>query len=126
MQITIYSAMADDVEYRIAQMEYTDTPGPEWSGDVDLTMDLGGMPNHAQPLEAIFRFFNRVTEDDGPRLESMGYFLPSLSVGDVVTMEGTHYLVCGSGFKAVSQQVVNEIKRNPRDAWMIAHKWGRS
>jgi hypothetical protein len=124
MQITIYSAMADHPEYRIGQMETPGMVGPEWTGEYE-GQTVNGTPA-AGVLEAIFRHFNRVTDEDAKRLARMDYKLPSLSVGDIVSMEGTHYLVCGSGFKAVSQQVVNEIKRNPRDAWMIAHKWGRS
>jgi hypothetical protein len=31
-------------------------------------------------LEYLFRYFNRVDEEDGPRLSAIGYTLPSLSV----------------------------------------------
>src|SRR3954451_19528413 len=125
MRITIYSAMADNPEYRIGQMHNADGTeaegmvGPEWSGEISDTYSMG--PSD-EALERIFRHFNRVTDEDAERLQRMDYKLPSLSVGDIVTMEGTHYLVCGMGFKAVPEETVRRIKANPSDAWMIAHR----
>lgn len=52
-------------------------------------------------LEGIFRFFNRVTEDDGERLERLGYLMPSLSVDDLVTMNGETFRVAPVGFEQV-------------------------
>lgn len=47
-----------------------------WEGDVDVTA-----PDQA------FRFFNRVDEDDVRRLGELNYHLPSLSVGDLLTID---------------------------------------
>jgi hypothetical protein len=60
-----------------------------WSHFVDRSWT--GTPR-VQPLDldAIFREFNRVDEMDVEHLEQIGYHLPSLSVGDTVTV---HYPV---------------------------------
>lgn len=42
-------------------------------------------------LEAIFRMTNRVDEADCDYLDSIGYTLPSLSVGDVVKLDMRWY-----------------------------------
>jgi hypothetical protein len=137
MRITIYSAMADNPEYRIGQMYNADGTdaegmvGPEWSGEIGIgscTCSDGQScieDDKDALLERIFRLFNRVSDEDAERLQRMDYKLPSLSVGDIVTMEGTHYLVCGMGFKPVPEEIVRKIKANPSDAWMIAHRMGR-
>jgi hypothetical protein len=121
MRITIYSAMADHPEYRIGQMDTPGMVGPEWSGDVNLNGQTSD-----SVLEHIFRLFNRVSDEDASRLAKWDYKLPSLSVGDIVTMEGNHYLVCGMGFKKVGSETVRKIKDNPSEAWLIASKLGRS
>lgn len=68
-----------------------------WEGDVNIT------PGRTQTkmLEHIFRYFNRVDENDGQRLERVGYNLPSLSVDDTVTVEGMTWRVAVTGFESV-------------------------
>lgn len=62
-----------------------------WEGDVAR-----------MSLEEIFRFFNRVEFADGERLEEIGYDLPSLSVGDIVTIDGDEqWRVAPVGFERV-------------------------
>jgi hypothetical protein len=51
-----------------------------WEGTVELPAASEG----EAALDQIFRLFNRVSQEDADRLERWGYFLPSLSVGDIV------------------------------------------
>jgi hypothetical protein len=56
--------------------------------------------------EEIFRFFNRVDKPDSDRLAGLGYELPSMSVGDIITIDGMlQYRVDPVGFTRVSQYV---------------------
>ena len=53
--------------------------------------------------------FNRVTADDHARLRELGYYLPSLSVGDVIvlgsdTPSPSHHLVAAIGFSPISAE----------------------
>jgi hypothetical protein len=58
-------------------------------------------------LEGIFRFFNRVEPGDGERLEALGYDLPSLSTGDLVTVGGKRWRVASVGFEeAVAEKLL--------------------
>lgn len=59
----------DRLREELMRMETT------WEGEVP-EMDM----------EGIFRYFNRVEAGDGIRLEQIGYKLPSLSVGDIITV----------------------------------------
>lgn len=54
-----------------------------WQGDVEISGQYADAPG-IEVCEHLFRIFNRVDETDRPRLEKMGYRLPSLSVGDLV------------------------------------------
>jgi hypothetical protein len=84
--VSVVSAMAT----RIQNDEYDPMRATEWSGDLPAL----------SPEEA-FRFFNRVTESDSDRLEALGYRLPSMSVGDLLTI-GTETWQCASvGFVKV-------------------------
>jgi len=59
-----------------------------WSNwDIDFTWDN------------VFRAFNRVTQADCETLDRLGYDLPSLSVGDIVTLNGETKQVTGNGFE---------------------------
>lgn len=77
-----------------------------WQGWVDLPEN----ETDAEQLERIFRLFNRVTEEDVERLAAQGYELPSLSVGDQVTLSDPSastysvraYQVAGTGFDRIS------------------------
>jgi hypothetical protein len=66
-----------------------------WSGRIPLPTNGTGK------LEHIFRFFNRVDEEDGPRLSAIGYTLPSLSVEDVVVVDGERWLCAPVGWERV-------------------------
>jgi hypothetical protein len=76
-------------------ISYQSDPEKTWEGDIPL-------PEGRSRLEAIFRFFNRVDDADVGRLDSLGYFLPSLSVGDQVALDGRTYEVEGVGFTEVT------------------------
>ena len=56
--------------------------GTTWRGDLDLSL--------ASSDEDLWNWssglFNRVDEGDHERMEAMGYMMPSLSVGDFVTL----------------------------------------
>lgn len=56
--------------------------GTTWRGDLDLDRNLSPEAN----LEVVFRAFNRVDQNDHERMAELGYLLPSLSVGDYVTL----------------------------------------
>lgn len=97
MRIEIYSKMADCPEYRIE----TGGRGPTWEGELDDLRDL----------EDAFRYFNRVDDADCERLERIGYCLPSLSVGDIVTVDGNPHVVASVGFKPINDLAVEKIRQ---------------
>lgn len=86
MKVTVFSMMA-------AAFQDDESPfdSPVWQGELDA-MD---------PEEAI-RFFNRVDDSDGHRLEDIGYRLPSLSVGDIIVLGRDTYRVMSAGFTAIT------------------------
>lgn len=53
-------------------------------------------------LDTLFRTFNRVDDEDYDRLDRIGYKLPSLSVGDLITVDGVTSRVDSLGFTKVS------------------------
>lgn len=65
-----------------------------WEGDVDLA----GL-TVAEALERIFRQFNRVDDSDCARLLKLGYNLPSLSVGDIVTITDVRWRCASLGWE---------------------------
>jgi hypothetical protein len=68
---------------------WTHWQGGEWTGELDGVRD--GAPV-GEVLEYVFRWFNAVDEGDRERMLAVGYDLPSLSVGDVVTFaDGTRW-----------------------------------
>ena len=73
--------------------------GQRWEGSLDL--ELGNDANTEQKLDRLFRLFNRVTDEDAERLEKIGFRQPSMSVGDVVEVDGQRYEVAPIGFKRV-------------------------
>jgi hypothetical protein len=90
--------------------------GTTWQGNLDCE---GANGKHEGMLCIIFRLLNLVDDNDLARLTDIGYFLPSLSVGDFVTMhveeQGEHgpgeyglvtrpytYRVDGVGFTKVT------------------------
>jgi hypothetical protein len=81
--------------------------GITWRGTVALADLRRYLPPEAPVTrermnEAIFRFFNRVDDSDCARLEAIGYRLPSLSAGDLVTVETVTFLVATSAFERVT------------------------
>lgn len=71
--------------------------GASWAGEI---------PDPASedaPLEYVFRQFNRVVQEDADRLESWGYNLPSLSVGDHVELDGTMYVCAPLGWREITE-----------------------
>lgn len=70
----------------------------KWEGEVPIE------PNR-HPIftnEELFRFFNRVDEDDTERLQALGYRLPSLSVGDTIVWNDRAWQVTDIGFMEVT------------------------
>ena len=56
--------------------------GTTWRGE----FPVGHSGHDGETLERIFRFLNRVEDGDHERMEAVGYTMPSLSVGDYVTL----------------------------------------
>lgn len=75
------------------------SPNETWTGEVDPD-ELRAIGGDVGP-ESCYRFFNRVDRDDERRLQRLGYRLPSLSVGDRVTLDGKCYEVEPMGFQEV-------------------------
>ena len=73
MKVEIFSTTA-----AIAGTPY----GTTWSGDVELSRSRSAEEN----LEIVYRLFNRVDEGDHAKMAALGYMLPSLSMGDFVTL----------------------------------------
>lgn len=73
-----------------------------WEGEIDPVRDLGmddPNPSAYRYLEAVFRFTNRVTDEDVQRLRQLGYTLPSMSVGDSIRVGDTTFYVHPIGFQ---------------------------
>ena len=75
-----------------------------WTGQVDTgqrdkswAQDINGF---------LFRYFNRVDDDDHDKLEAIGYRLPSLSVGDVLYWDCKAYRVAGIGFEHLTSDAL--------------------
>ena len=73
-------------------------------------------------LEELFRYFNRVDETDGPRLEAIGYNLPSMMASDLVGLVDdsglytTWYLCAGSDWDEIlDAQAQTYMTRAQRD-----------
>lgn len=64
-----------------------------WEGNVPLN----GV-SHWEKLQSAFRMFNRVTDEDARRLESLEFDQPSMSRGDRVVLDGTAYKCDSIGF----------------------------
>ena len=50
-------------------------------------------------LDIVFRLFNRVDDDDVQRLRYIGYNLPSLTAGDLVTFAGNTWRCASVGWE---------------------------
>ena len=89
------------------------SPGADTSGRPEPAIWSGRVPN-GDP-EAIFRFFNRVDAADAERLRAIGYQLPSLSVGDIISYTGTNriLIVCPTGFGDIDEAAVQSIINAP-------------
>jgi hypothetical protein len=70
--------------------------GERWEGDIPDAKS-------ATPLEHVFRYFNRVDDDDHERLLAIGYRLPSLSVGDVVVVDGKRWRCASVGWEPADE-----------------------
>jgi hypothetical protein len=73
--------------------------GVQWEGDTDVNPTAGD-PDFTN--SRLFRLFNRVDEKDGEYLESIGYRLPSLSVGDFVTWRHKTWQITSDGFEKIT------------------------
>jgi hypothetical protein len=67
-----------------------------WTGEVELQAPADKTTGR---LSEIFRLFNRVEEADCERLAALGYELPSLSVGDLIELDGHTWRVAPVGFQ---------------------------
>lgn len=98
-EVSIYSAMAAQaIAHGHHALGYPDPP--QWSGTVDVT-----------DLEDVFRVFDALEDDDAERLGVIGYYLPSLSVGDLVTFGGKTYQRDPDGWSEVDEQTIASIKQ---------------
>lgn len=80
---------------------WTHWEGRSWEGEIP---DPTGEAKE-WPLEYAFRWFNRVDDGDGERMASVGYDLPSMSVGDVVTIDGKRWQCDVHGFTELPEGV---------------------
>jgi hypothetical protein len=118
--ITIYSHFADCPEWRMERTAQNLSTDPTWTGDIHTSSR-----KHTEALEQIFRLFNRVNDADCERLMATGYTLPSLSAGDIVTIDNEPYLCANIGWIAVDSGWVEDYKAMPydekwREVWHIA------
>lgn len=97
--ITIYSHWADNQEWRDQRAKDGLSTDPTWTGEVNTT-----------DLDEIWRLFNRVSTEDNKRLRDMGYTLPSLSMGDVITINGEHHALGAIGFGPMTDQEFRDYK----------------
>jgi hypothetical protein len=85
--------------------------GTTWKGEIPNEIFARCSSNDGM-LDLIFRLLNRVDEGDHERMLGWGYELPSLSVGDYVTLhlnsasgagvEPVTFVVASLGFKQVT------------------------
>ena len=109
-QITIYSALAAGwISEDDPRCPFTVS---SWEGEFE------------GDLEDVFEAFNVVTKGDVIRLQSIGYELPSLSVGDIVTLDGVDNLCCPVGWKEIGPDEVESIKADPTNACRLARSIG--
>jgi hypothetical protein len=54
-------------------------------------------------LEYVFRFFNRLDGADEERLRAIGYGLPSLSAGDIVTLGEDRWRCLATGWEQLPE-----------------------
>lgn len=66
--------------------------------DEGICVESGHHDTDEMILDRIFRFFNRVDEGDHERMKAVGYMLPSLSVGDLISFNHVTYRVDRIGF----------------------------
>jgi hypothetical protein len=86
---------------------WTHWEGASWSGEIPEPADTPAILAASRAngvyeaaLEYVFRFFNRVDEGDSERMAEVGYDLPSLSVGDVVTFaDGSRWQCAPMGWE---------------------------
>jgi hypothetical protein len=82
-------------------------PSILWHGTVErdelaALMTQPPRMTHEAINEALFRYFNRVDDEDSERLHQIGFELPSLSVGDLIHWGSVTYRVAGSGFEKIT------------------------
>lgn len=77
--------------------------GTTWQGEIPD--ELFGNSTTQRSFEVVYRLLNRVDESDVKRLEDWGYNLPSLSVGDYVTIYYTTKETTRP--KGITKQVAN-------------------
>jgi hypothetical protein len=97
--VTIHSSWAAASPHRF--------PSSVWTGRVPID----------GPDDA-FRMFNRVDAEDDARLVGLGYRLPSMSVGDLVTINDVTYLCLSAGFDEADGDLVARVKADPVSAAM--------
>ena len=67
-------------------------------------------------LNRIFRALNRVDDGDHERMAAIGYLLPSLSVGDLVSFQGTTWRVDSVGFTKLTGERRGPITCSPHSS----------
>ena len=94
------TATSAEIEIYSPGAATTDGSSPTW---------LGVVPDSSP--DAIFRYFNRRDAEDAARLRDVGYQLPSLSCGDVIsyTATGRSLIVCPVGFAEIDNATVQMI-----------------
>jgi hypothetical protein len=82
---------------------WTHWDGRGWEGEIPTDTFGTDVAQADSPtrLEYVFRWFNRVDEGDHQRMASVGYLLPSLSVGDRVTLDANVWAIKPVGFEPV-------------------------
>ncbi len=98
------SATATAIEIYCPGADTPERTGCLWSGSVP----------DPDP-EAIFRYFNRNSHDDAARLREIGYRLPSLSFGDIISFSGTDrtLILCPLGWAPIDEPTVKSIINSP-------------
>ena len=75
-----------------------------WRGDVPIELPDGDIDRDelARFHDELFRFFNRVDDEDIGKLARIGYELPSLSVGDLINYDRCTVRVAGMGWEVIT------------------------
>lgn len=87
----------------------------KWAGVIELSDPKA---TEYEKLEEIFRYFNRLDDEDAARLRDINFTQPSLSAGDRVVLNGHAYQCDVTGFSPDERD-----PHEPINPWPLGGKY---